>query len=206
MTPKVTLLGIVGGSASGKTCLAEEIARQHAHSGTYVLSEDDYYVDAGNLPGFDPHRFNFDEPAAKDHSLLLAHLEALKAGQPVEAPLYDFTTHCRREETQVLTPAPLVVIEGLHLLASTAISQVLDLSVFVDADRDVRFQRRLARDVATRGRQPDFVKHQFETIVDPMHVAHVEPQKVQADLIIENMGAPDFAQLAEPVLARLTEQ
>ncbi len=205
MIPPVTLLGIVGGSASGKTCLAEEIARQHADAGTYVLSEDDYYVDAGNMPGFDPHSFNFDEPASKDHDLLLAHLKALKAGQPVEAPLYDFTTHCRREETQLITPAPLVVIEGLHLLASTAIARVLDLTVFVDADRDVRFQRRLARDVATRGRQPDFVKHQFETIVDPMHVAHVEPQKDQADLIIENMGAPDFKQLAEPIIARLSD-
>jgi len=206
MTTPVTLLGIVGGSASGKTCLAEEIARQNAHAGTYVLSEDDYYIDAGNMPGFDPNRFNFDEPAAKDHDLLLAHLEALKAGQAVQAPLYDFTTHCRRDETQWLEPAPLVVIEGLHLLASTAIARVLDLSVFVEADRDVRFQRRLARDVAERGRQPDFVKHQFETLVDPMHRAHIEPQKTRADLVIENMGAPDFKELAEPVLARLNDQ
>jgi uridine kinase len=203
MKREVFLIGIVGGSASGKTCLAHAVVRHFAGQGSYVLPEDDYYVDAGNMDGFDPNVFNFDEPASKDHDLLDAHLRCLKGGQPVDAPRYDFTIHCRLAETVRRMPAPVIVVEGLHLLASRAIAGTLDLTVFVDADRDTRFRRRLARDVAERGRTPDFVRHQFETLVEPMHVAHVEPQRERADLVVENVGPADFDALARPVIARM---
>jgi uridine kinase len=195
-------IAIVGGSASGKTCLAEAVARHFQADGAHLISEDDYYVDAGRIPGFDPARFNFDEPAAKDHDLLCQHLTALKTGRGVDMPLYDFATHCRRDETRWLEPEPLIVLEGLHLLTSDALAELMDLTVFVDASRDVRYARRLARDVNERARTPESVRHQFDTIVEPMHGEHVEPQRTRADLVIANMGAPDFDRLAAPVIAR----
>lgn len=201
----VFLIGIVGGSASGKTCLAEALAQRFVQHGAYVIAEDDYYIDATAIPDFDPDSFNFDEPAAKDHDLLAGHLYSLKQGKPVEAPLYDFATHRRRTATALRTPAPVVLVEGLHLLASPVIARVLDLKVFVDAARDIRYARRLHRDVTERARTPQSVRHQFETIVQPMHETHVEPQRRQADLVVENMGAPDFDTLAEPVVRRVPE-
>lgn len=203
MTQAIFLVGIAGGSASGKTRLARALARRLSPAGAYVIKEDDYYVDAGGLPGFDPAQFNFDEPAAKDHALLLDHLRALKAGRKVRAPRYDFTTHRRRPGTTTRAPAPVILVEGLHVLAAREIAELFDLSVYVEACRETRFRRRLARDIAERGRTPHFVRDQFETLVEPMHCAHVEPQRDRADLVVENMGAPDFAALAEPILARM---
>lgn len=203
MSAQVFMIGIVGGSASGKTCLAGALARQLAGCGTYVIPEDDYYIDANDIPGFDPDVFNFDEPAAKDHVLLATHLGQLRSGHAVEAPLYDFTTHRRRAETVHRRPAPVVLVEGLHLLDSPAIAAALDLTVFVEAARDVRFARRLHRDVTERARTAASVRYQFDTIVEPMHARFVEPQRDKADLVVKNMGAPDFDRLAEPVIARL---
>lgn len=203
MTDRVFLLGIVGGSASGKSRLAAALARHFAPQGAYVIPEDDYYIDATAVPGFDPGRFNFDEPAAKEHALLADHLEGLKAGRTVQAPLYDFATHRRRSETVVRRPAPVILVEGLHLLASGAIERVLDLAVYVDACERTRFERRLRRDVSERARTPDSVRHQFETIVQPMHVRHVEPQRHKADIVVENMGRPDFDALAQPVIEQV---
>jgi uridine kinase len=205
MTAQVFLIGIVGGSASGKTSLAEALARRFAHCGAYVIPEDDYYIDATSIPGFDPDAFNFDEPAAKDHGLLAHHLASLKEGKSIETPLYDFTTHRRRQATALRTPAPVVLVEGLHLLASSAIARRLDLSVYVDAARDIRFARRLHRDVTERARTPQSVRYQFDGIVQPMHETHVEPQRRLADLVVENMGEPDFDGLAEPVVQRVPQ-
>ncbi|ABI64340.1 uridine kinase [Maricaulis maris] len=199
--PETRLVAIVGGSASGKTRLAHAIA--DAAPDGYVIKEDDYYLDAASLANFDPATFNFDEPAAKDHGLLMSHLAALKAGQAVDIPQYDFTTHSRAPQTRHCRPASLIVVEGLHAVASEALASVFDLIVYVSATRPVRFERRLQRDVAERGRTPESVKHQFDTIVEPMHTLHVEPQKPLADLIVTNMGPPDFDCLAEPVLQRL---
>ncbi|WP_417487708.1 uridine kinase [Maricaulis sp.] len=200
-SPDTRLVAIVGGSASGKTRLAHAVA--HAAPDGYVIKEDDYYLDAANLENFDPATFNFDEPAAKDHDLLISHLAALKSGQAVDIPQYDFTTHSRAPQMRHCRPASLIVVEGLHAAASKALASLFDLIVYVSATRPVRFERRLQRDVAERGRTPASVKHQFDTIVEPMHTLHVEPQKPRADLIITNMGPPDFDCLAEPVLERL---
>lgn len=199
--PHTRLVAIVGGSASGKTRLAHAVAG--AFPDGYVIKEDDYYRDAAGLESFDPATFNFDEPAAKEHDLLIDHLKALKAGQAVNIPQYDFTTHSRAPQTQHCRPTSLIVVEGLHAVATASLARLFDLVVYVSATRPVRFARRLQRDVAERGRTPESVKHQFETIVEPMHTLHVEPQKPRADLIVTNMGPPDFKGLAEPVLDRL---
>ena len=203
MTATCYLIGIVGGSASGKTRLAHAVAEQLAGQGSQIIKEDDYYVDAGNMRDFDPSTFNFDEPAAKDHDLLASHLDALRAGLTVEIPQYDFTTHCRSETVLACEPRPVIVVEGLHLLADPDLAARFDLSVYVHACEATRYARREKRDVAERGRTPDFVRQQFDTIVQPMHALYVEPQRKQADMVLENMGAPDFDILAAPILRRI---
>ncbi len=200
----VTLVAIVGGSASGKTRLAYAIA--DAIPGAYVIKEDDYYLDATLLDDFDPATFNFDEPASKEHDRLIADLKSLKAGHSVDIPQYDFATHSRHAETLHCEPAPVIIVEGLHAVANPDLADLFDLIIYVSATRPVRFERRLKRDVAERGRTPESVRHQFDTIVEPMHTQHVEPQKPGADLIITNMGPPDFEGMARPVLERLRRQ
>ncbi len=200
----VTLVAIVGGSASGKTRLAYAIA--DAIPGAYVIKEDDYYLDAKQLENFDPSTFNFDEPASKQHDLLVQHLLSLKAGHGVDIPQYDFATHSRKAATRHCDPAPVIIVEGLHAVASPELAELFDLIIYVSATRPVRFERRLRRDVAERGRTPESVKRQFDSIVEPMHMLHVEPQKPLADIIITNMGPPDFDCLAEPVIERLRER
>lgn len=206
MSSRPFLLAVVGGSASGKTRLAHALADHFASHDAYVIPEDDYYVDAGNQAGFIASDFNFDEPAAKDHALLASHLAALREGLPVEAPQYDFTTHCRCHQTVARAPAGVLIVEGLHLLASPELAAQFDLTIFVDACDTTRLARRIQRDVAERGRTEDFVKQQFEQIVRPMHDLHVEPQRAAADLVVENMGAPDFEALAKPVVERIGQQ
>lgn len=206
MRAKPFLLAIVGGSASGKTRLAHAVADHFASQSAYVIAEDDYYVDAGHQPGFVAANFNFDEPAAKDHGLLASHLAALRDGRSVEAPQYDFTTHCRSDKTVVRAPAGVLIVEGLHLLASPELAAQFDLTIFVDACEATRLARRVQRDVAERGRTEVSVKRQFDEIVRPMHVLHVEPQRDAADLVVENMGAPDFETLARPVVVRIAQQ
>jgi uridine kinase len=195
------LIAVVGGSASGKTRLAEALCQ--ALGGAPLIAEDDYYVDAGGIPDFDPSAFNFDEPAAKDHDLLAGHLADLKAGRTVNRPDYDFATHRRRPETVTLTPHPLMVAEGLHLLCEARLRVHFDLTVYVDAPEKLRLGRRLARDIAERGRSKDFVLAQFESRVAPMHDLHIEPCRDHADLIVENHGAPRFEALIAPILERL---
>lgn len=199
------LIAVSGGSASGKSRIAAELAAHYAGLGAYVIPEDDYYVDAGNQPGFDARSFNFDEPAAKDHALLMQDLDCLRRGESVEAPLYDFTTHCRSSETTQRQPAGVIILEGLHVLADARLCRRFDLTVFVHACDATRLTRRIERDVAERGRTADFARYQFEEIVRPMHDLHVEPQRDAADLVIDNMGAPDFTALARPVIARIDD-
>ncbi|WP_339744362.1 uridine kinase [uncultured Maricaulis sp.] len=206
MRPRPFLLAVVGGSASGKTRLAHALADHFADHDAYVIPEDDYYVDAGHQPGFVAATFNFDEPAAKDHALLASHLAALREGQPVDAPQYDFTTHCRCDKTVERAPAGVLIVEGLHLLASPELAAQFDLTIFVDACDTTRLARRIQRDVAERGRTEASVKHQFNEIVRPMHALHVEPQRDAADLVVENMGAPDFKALAKPVVDRIGQR
>lgn len=200
------LIGITGGSASGKTRLARTVQDKLARHGVTLISEDDYYVDAASMPGFDPSTFNFDEPAAKEHDLLVEHLAALHEGRSVDMPLYDFATHGRKAETRRIDPGAVVIVEGLHILNTEALRDAFDLTVYVSSGDALRMARRLNRDVAERSRTVEFARHQFETIVRPMHDRYVEPQKAHADLIIRNDAEPAFEAMADQVLARCPEQ
>jgi uridine kinase len=194
------IIGITGGSASGKTRLARTLQAQLERRKVVLICEDDYYLDAASQPGFDPVHFNFDEPAAKDHALLVKHLETLRAGQGVDVPIYDYATHSRRPDRRRVDPCDIVLVEGLHLLCTPELRSRFDFSAYVSAGDDIRMDRRVARDVAERSRTAKFARDQFETHVRPMHDLHVEPQKTHADLVVRNTGAPDFEVMARRVL------
>ena len=146
------LIAITGGSGSGKSTLAQALARALGPDQAVVVLEDWYYVDAAALPGFDPAAFDFDHVAARDHDLLAAHLAELKAGRAVEAPIYSLIHHGRDPGGTPVPAVPVVIVEGIHLLASPAVAELFDLKVFVDTPADIRFIRRLLRDQAERGR------------------------------------------------------
>ncbi len=197
------LIGIAGGSGAGKTTLARAVSG--AFPATMVIEEDDYYHCASVYPRFDAATHNFDTPDAKDHAALLADLARARAGLPFEKPLYDFTTHTRRPERQAAAPAPVVIVEGLFTLASPALRAAFDLRVFVEAPENVRLARRLARDVAERGRTPESVRAQFNTTTAPMHERYVAPQKPFADLVFnaEKAGPAEIEAFTALVRARL---
>lgn len=177
-------LAILGGSASGKTSLAEAVVTSLPPGRALLLREDDYYHCSSKVEGFDPLTFNFDEPRAKDHVLLSAHLVMARMGHTFERPVYDFVTHKRQPITVTASPAPLIVVDGLHLLSSPVLTAAFDAAVFVETPEAVRFARRLARDIAERGRDEHQVRTQFVTRVQPMHELHVAPQKNRAQLVV----------------------
>lgn len=208
-TPRPPLLiAVAGGSGSGKSTLAGALeARLPAGTVTLVI-EDAYYGDHGGKPGFDAAGFDFDDVAAKDHDLLARHLMALRAGEPVQAPLYCFETHRRLEPVAMINPAPLIVVEGAHLLCTEGLADLFDLRIFVDTPADVRFIRRLIRDQAQRGRTADSVIQQYLATVRPAHERLIEPSRARADIVlVDDRGAviPDnpaeFDRLLAPVLA-----
>lgn len=213
MTPFI--LALTGGSGSGKTTLAAALARALAPQPVLILSEDDYYHDNGAAPGFEAARFNFDDVAAHDHALLARHLGALRAGRGVEAPAYCYVTHRRLAESRRLDPAPLIIVEGVHVLCSAVVRGELDLAVYLDVPDDVRLARRLLRDMRERGRDAAGTVAQYLATVRPMHRRHTEPTRQLADLVLADPGegalppdptAPDPAaldRLIAPVLARL---
>ena len=197
------LLAVTGGSASGKSRLSNALAENFTADSAQILAEDDYYVDAGDVPDFDERSFNFDAPEAKEHSLLAEHLAALKSGQTVKTPLYDFATHRRRPDTRTLTPGRILIVEGMHILCSDELRSLFDFSVYVSAGDEMRLARRIKRDVAERSRTEEFARYQFETHVRPMHDLHVEPQKPHADLVIRNTGKLTFDEMVDQVRRHL---
>ena len=206
------LIGVTGGSASGKTEIARAAARAANPLSAIVLAEDDYYGDHGARPDFDAAVFNFDHPDSRDHGLLANHLSALKSGEAVEAPIYDFAIHRRREDTRVIKSADVIVVEGIHLFCDQRVCDLFDLRVFVDAPDDVRLARRLLRDVEERGRTAYTVVTQYLRTVRPMHHDWTQPTRERADLIISNAEAAArpadhltdfFAKLARPVAEKI---
>lgn len=193
------LIAITGGSGSGKSTLAHALVRALAPVPVTLVSEDDYYLDSASAPGFDASAYNFDEPAARDHALLRAHLAALCAGETVAKPSYDFGIHARTPETTPLAPAPVMIVEGIHVLCDGALAEAFDLRVFVDTPESLRLGRRLVRDCAPveaggRARDPAGVFEQFFRTVAPMHDAHTGPSRARADLVVadtEAFCAPD---------------
>lgn len=204
MRPSMTI-GISGGSGSGKTTLARRLA-EHFDGRITLLRHDDYYRPHSSLSAAERARLNYDHPEAFDTPLLLQQLRELRQGHAVDAPLYDYRTHDRSRQTRHLTPTPVILVEGILILADPALRELLDIKIFVDTDADVRILRRIRRDVHRRGRSLESVIEQYLTTVKPMHEAFVEPSKKHADLIIPEGGRNPVAyrMLVEQIEQHLT--
>ena len=186
-------IGIAGGTASGKTTVARRLVERLGNHPVAVLDQDSYYRDLADLPLEERARFNFDHPDAFDTALLVRHLSDLRAGNPIEKPVYSFTQHTRTGETLRVNPGDVVILEGILVLALEPVRELLDVKVFVDSDADVRVLRRVSRDIKERGRDFDGVVEQYFRTVRPMHFGFVEPSKRYADIIIPHGGLNDIA-------------
>jgi uridine kinase len=195
------MIGVAGGSASGKTTVSRAILQRVGADRIAYISHDLYYRDLSHLPMEQRATFNFDHPDALDNELLAAHLDALAAGQPIEAPTYDFTTYVRLPETRTILPRPVILIEGILIFAEPVLRRRMQIKLFVDADADLRFIRRLKRDMEERGRTVDSVIAQYLNTVRLMHLEFVEPTKRYADLIIPEGGRNTIA--IDMVVARI---
>jgi uridine kinase len=182
------IIGVAGGTGSGKTTVAQEIlVRAGAHLITFI-QHDAYYRDLSHLPREKRALQNFDHPDALENSLLIAHLQSLKQGRAIEMPVYDFTTHTRTDETLRIEPHRVILVEGILIFADAALRALMDVKIYVDTDSDIRFIRRLQRDIADRARTMESVIHQYLGTVRPMHEEFVEPSKRYADVIIPEGG------------------
>lgn len=177
-------VAVAGGSGSGKTSLTRALVGQLGHGHCAVLDHDSYYRDLSHLPLAVRAETNFDHPDSLDSALLARHIEDLRAGRPVERPIYDFATHSRRPETTRVEPRPIILCEGILLLAVPELRSAFDLRVYVDTPADVRALRRVQRDILERGRTVESVVHQYMTTVRPMHERFVEPARDTADLVL----------------------
>jgi len=182
------LVGIGGGSGSGKTTVVQELVRSLGTATVSVIQHDAYYRDLSHAPFDERARTNFDHPDSLETELLARHLSELLGGRAVEVPTYDFAKHTRRAERRRVTPTPVIVIDGILVLADPALRALLDLSVFVHAAERDRLARRIARDTALRGRSPESVVEQFHATVRPMHDLFVEPSRAHADVTIPEGG------------------
>ncbi|MBT8249709.1 MAG: uridine kinase [Acidimicrobiia bacterium] len=178
------IVGVAGGSGSGKTTVAQAIIDALNPDQVGWLAHDAYYKDLADRPFEERIKVNFDHPDSLETELLIKHLSALRSGEPVEIPVYDFAEHLRTAAVSVLEPKPVVVLEGILVLSDRLLREQMDLKIFVDTESDVRLMRRLRRDVADRGRTVETVLDQWETMVRPMHLQFVEPSKRYADLIL----------------------
>jgi uridine kinase len=186
------IIGIGGGSGSGKTTIAESILEAIGEDRVALIQHDAYYRDLTHLPLDERAKVNYDHPDSLETDLLVRHLKDLLAGNAVERPVYDFTIHNRAAETVPVEPKPVVVVEGIVVLYEPALRDLMDLKVYVDTDADLRIVRRLGRDINERGRSFDSVQQQYLETVRPMHLQFVEPSKRYADIVIPegyNLGA-----------------
>lgn len=185
---KSILIGIAGGTGAGKTLVAQSIAQDLGTDTVLTMEQDFYYKDLQYIPLGERENRNFDHPDAFDRDLLRAQIESLLKGQAIDMPVYDMRTHTRLPEPIRATSRRIIILEGLLLLEDPALRQMMDIKIYVDADPDVRFIRRLKRDLTERGRTVDQVIRQYETTVRAMHLQFVEPSKRYADLIIPEGG------------------
>jgi uridine kinase len=182
------VIGIAGGTGSGKTTVANVILSRVGADRIALLAHDSYYRDLQDLPRSQRDLINFDHPDSLETDLMVRQLEALRRWEAVEVPVYDFTRHTRTQETQHLEPQPVILVEGILVFAEPALRRLFDVKIFVDTDADIRFIRRLERDIAERGRTVDSVIQQYQTTVRPMHLEFVEPSKRYADVIVPEGG------------------
>jgi uridine kinase len=182
------IIGVAGGSGSGKTTVVREIIRGLGRGQVTVLHHDSYYCDAGHLPFEERARINYDHPDSLETPLLVDHLRRLMRGEPVEVPVYDFARHARRPETEAAYSRKVIILDGLLILWAKELRDLMDIKVYVDTDADIRFIRRLKRDMAERGRSAESVVEQYMATVRPMHLEFVEPSKRYADIIVPEGG------------------
>jgi len=201
--PAVTplTLAIAGGSGSGKTTLARAVAKLLG-DGCAVLDHDSYYRCLGHLPADQRALVNFDHPDSLENELLVKQLLQLRKGQQVVKPKYDFATHTRLPEGELVMPRPVILVEGILVLAVPQLQRAFDLRVFVDAPKDLRFRRRRQRDVRDRGRTEDSVQAQWQATVQPMHERFVEPSRTSCDLVVS--GTEDVAAAARRIASALS--
>jgi uridine kinase len=178
------IIGICGGSASGKTIFAKKILAIIGSDAVIYLDHDAYYKGLEELPPELKHAKNFDHPDSLDNELFIHHLQMLRANQPIERPIYDFTTHRRTSKTYRITPKPIILVDGILIFAIEPLRRLFDIKVYIDAEADIRLTRRLLRDISERGRTPESVIEQYLKTVRPMHKQFVEPSKNYADIII----------------------
>ncbi len=181
-------MGVAGGSGSGKTTIARAIVEALPTGSCALLEHDCYYKDLRDLTAEQRARVNFDHPDSLDNELFAAHLDDLREHRAIDKPQYDFATHTRAEQSLRVEPAPLIVVEGILVLADPALRARMDVKVFVDTDADIRVMRRIRRDLEQRGRTFNQVRAQYYETVRPMHLAFVEPSKRYADLIVPEGG------------------
>jgi uridine kinase len=188
MAPRRILIGIAGGSGSGKTLVARTIVRELGTDRVVVIDQDSYYKNLEDVPFRDRESRNFDHPDAFDSELLKLHIRELLAGHAVDQPVYDYSAHRRLAETRRIGEHHIVVLEGILIFVDPELRDLMDIKLFIDADPDIRFIRRLRRDLIERGRSVDSVIKQYTDSVRPMHLQFVEPSKRHADVIIPEGG------------------
>lgn len=206
MEPAPLTIGIAGGSGSGKTTVAQAILERVGADKIAFLQHDSYYRDLGGLPPAQRAELNFDHPNSLETALLIEHILALRSGKPVEVPIYDFSIHSRTSQTFTVSPRRVIMVEGILIFVDAVLRDLFNLKIFVDTDADIRFIRRLQRDITERGRSTESVIKQYQATVRPMHLDFVEPSKRYADVIIPEGGynAAALEMLAARVLSLLT--
>ncbi len=180
------IIGIAGGSGSGKTTIAEAVVAAVGDNTVVLVQHDSYYRDLPHLEFEERSKVNYDHPDSLETELLIHHIEELRAGREVHRPVYDFAVHRRTDKTVLVRPEPVVVIEGILVLSEPDLRKTMDLRIYVDADADLRLMRRLRRDIIERERTFESVMQQYEQTVRPMHLQFVEPSKRYADIIVPN--------------------
>ena len=182
------VIGVAGGTGSGKTTVANEILQRVGAENITYIPHDAYYRDLSHLPPRQRDRVNFDHPNSLETELLIEHLKELRAGRAVEIPIYEFATHTRTQHTRRVEPGPVILVEGILVFAEPELRKLFDVKLYIDTDADVRFIRRVQRDIDERGRSLKSVCEQYLSTVRPMHLEFVEPSKRYADVIIPEGG------------------
>lgn len=188
MSDSPLIIGVAGGSGSGKTTVVNKIVRNFGKDDVLLIEHDSYYRDLSHLSLEERKKKNFDHPSALETELMIRHLEALKQGYKIEIPVYDFVAHTRSENCITASSKKIILIDGILIFSEPNLRALMDIKIFVDTDDDVRLLRRLKRDISERGRDLDGILHQYEKFVRPMHLEFVEPSKRYSDIIIPRGG------------------
>lgn len=188
MTDEPIIIGVSGGSGSGKTTVVNKIIKGIGEKNILLIQHDSYYRDLSHLAFEERKKQNFDHPKSLETELMIRHIQALKSGYSVEIPVYDFVAHTRSDESIKASPQKIILVDGILIFSEPSLRKLMNIKIFVDTDDDVRLLRRLKRDIMDRGRDLDGVLYQYEKFVRPMHLEFVEPSKRYADIIVPRGG------------------